>query len=63
MTRRLTVEYSEIRSQTVKARLELSLDGPPVRDPSGPMAQPAARAVVHYPQDAPSSLAETENDA
>ena len=63
MRRRLTVEYIESCSQTVRTRLELSLDGPPVRDPSGPTVQPAANAVVLYPQDAPSSLAETENDA
>lgn len=63
MRRRLTVEYSEIRSQTVRARLELSLDGPPVTDRGGPTAQPAASAVVHYPQDAPSFLARAENDA
>ena len=63
MRRRLTVEYSEIRSQTVRARLELSIDGPPVRDPGGPTVQPGASAVVHYPQDAPGSLAEAESDA
>ena len=62
MRRRLTVEYSEIRSQTVRARLELSLDGPPAKDPGGPTVQPVASAVVHYPQDAPSSFAEAEND-
>ena len=61
MRRRLTVEYTESRSQTVQARLELSLDDPSVRDPSGPTVQPAARAVVHYPQGAPGSLAETED--
>ncbi len=63
MRRRLTVEYSESRSQTVRTRLELSLDGPPVRDPSGPPVQPAAGAVGRYPHDAPGSVAETENDA
>lgn len=62
MRRRLTVEYTESRSQTVQARLELSLDDPPVRVPSGPTVQPVARAVVHYQQGAPSSLAETEDD-
>ena len=63
MRRRVTVEYSESRSQTVRTRLELSLEGPPVNEPSGPTVQPAAHAVVHYPQDAPSLLAETESDA
>ena len=62
MRRRLTVEYTESRSQTVQARLEMSLDDPPVRDPSGQNVQLVARAVVHYPQGAPSSLAETEDD-
>ena len=63
MRRRLTVEYSESRSQTLRAWLELSLDCPPARDPSGPTAQPAVRAVVHPPQDAPTFLADAENDA
>ena len=63
MTQRLIVEYSERRSQTLRARLELSVDGPPVTDPSVPTAQPVARALVHYSQHAPRSLAETENDA
>lgn len=62
MRRRLTVEYSESRLQTVQARLELSLDDLPVRDPSGPTVRPAARAVAHYLQGAPGSLAETEDD-
>ena len=61
--RRLTVEYSESRSQTLRARLELSLDCPPIRDQSGPTVPPAVLAVVQYPQDAPTFLAETENDA
>lgn len=63
MTRRLTVKYSEKRSQTMWAQFELSDDGPPVRDPSGPTVQTVARALVHYPQDAPAFPAETENDA
>lgn len=62
MTRRFTVEYTESHSQTVQARLELSVDDPPARNPGGPTVQPVARAVVHYPQGAPSSLAETEDD-
>lgn len=62
MRRRFTAEYTESRSQTVQVRLELSLDDPSVGDPSGPTVQPVARAVVHYPQGAPSSLAETEDD-
>ena len=61
MTRRLTVEYTESRSQTVLARLELSVDDPPVRDPGGPAVRPVARAVVHYPPQGASSLAETED--
>ena len=62
MRRRLTVEYSESRLQTVQARLERSVDDPPVRNPGDPTVQPVARAVVRYPQGAPSSLAETEDD-
>ena len=61
MTRRLTVEYTESRSQTVRARLELSVDDPPVRNPGGPTVRPATQAVMRYPQGAPSSLAETED--
>lgn len=62
MTRRFTVEYIESRSQTVQVRLELSVDDPPVRNPGGSTVRPVARAVVHYPQGAPSFLAETEDD-
>ena len=62
MTRRFTVEYTESHSQTVQARLELSVDDPPVRNPGGPTVRPVARAVVRYPEGAPSSLAETEDD-
>ena len=65
---RLTVQYSESRLQIVRtrldvqARLDLPSDGLQVRNPSGPTVQPVARALVRYPQDAPRSLAETEDD-
>ena len=62
MTRRLTVEYTERHSQTVQARLELSVDDPPVGNPGDPAVRPVAHPVVRYPQGAPSSFAETEDD-
>lgn len=68
MTRRLTVQDTEIRSQTVttrrdvRARLDLPLDGPPCRNPGGPTEPPAARTVAPHRQGAPASIAETENN-
>ena len=63
MTRRLTIERSESRSETIRTRLDLSFDDPPFTDISGPTVQPNSRAVVQVPRvDAPATLGETEND-
>ena len=68
MTQRLTVQYSEIRSQTVttrryvRAQLDFPLDGSPCRNPGGPTEPPAARTVARHRQRAPAPIAETEND-
>ena len=63
MTRRLTLEHSESRSESIRNRLELLFDDPPFRNISGPTVQPTLRAVVQIPRvDEPATLGATEND-
>lgn len=64
MTRRFTIEHSESRSETIRTRLDLSLDDPPFRYDSAPTAHPNSRAAVQVLQRQGSATpSETEPEA
>ncbi len=61
MTRRLIIEQTEIRSETLQTRFDLLIDDPP--SDSGTTAPPVARRAMPVPGfDAPASLGETEHN-
>ena len=63
MTRRLIIEHSQSRSETIRTRLELSLDDRPVTNISPATGSPVPRVGIQVPRpDASATLGETEND-
>lgn len=61
MTRRLIIEQTEIRSETLRTRFELSIDDPP--SDSCPTAPPVAPRALPVPGlHASPRLGETEHD-
>ena len=63
MTRRIAIDYSLSRSETIRNRLELLLDDPPLHDINCPPAQSASPVVHRVPRlHAPTTLRKTEND-
>ena len=64
MTRRLALDYSVTRSETIRTRLELLLEDPPRHGSNCPPTQPVSPVVVRVPRlPASNALDSTENDS
>ena len=63
MARRLTINHSISRSETIRTRLDLFLDDPPFGNITRPPAQPTSGVATRVPPpDVSTTLSKTEND-